>query len=154
MTYKVHFKNIIVVGVLLISSIAIHLLQKEAPSTDIDEVAAEQNIDTMIPKNHSLIPIEIKNSESLDSIFGNYGHVNLYIEKGQQQVLIAKHVRLLRAPKNPSHFAVLVKDSEANYITKYDQAFYVSLSSHKNIGTVFVLEKKALQHIQVGLEHE
>jgi hypothetical protein len=154
MNYKAHSKNIIVVGILLLASIAIHFLQnEEAPATE-EADTNDQGIDTMIPKNHSLIPIEIKNSESLDSIFGNYGQVNLYVEKSQQQVLVAKNVKLLRAPKNPSHFAVLVKDSQATYITKYDQPFYVSVSSQQNTGTVFVLEKKVTKHIQVGLEHE
>lgn len=154
MNLKPHLKNIYIVGILLISSIALHFLQSKPETESTEPQQEEADLQTMIPRNHSLIPIEIKNSESLDSIFGNYGLVNLYIDKDGKQILVAKNIRLLRAPRNPSHFAVLVKDSESTYITKYDQEFYVSISSNKNSGTVFVQEKKGQQQIQVGLEND
>lgn len=154
MNIKAHLKNIYIVGTLLVSSIAIHFLQAKPEVKPVTHEEEDTNLQTMIPKNHSLIPIEIKNSESLDSIFGNYGSVNLYIDKQGKQILVAKNIKLLRAPRNPSHFAVLVKDSESIYITKYDQPFYVSISSNKNSGTVFVQEKQRQQQIQVGLEND
>ncbi len=152
MNLKLHYKNAIVVGTLLFASVSIHYLQKEpSPPHEVEE---NNEVFTMIPKNHTLIPIEIKNSESLDSIFGNFGYVNLYIEKRGKQVLIGRNVKLIRAPRNPNQFAALVKDNQTNYITTYDSAFFVSISSEKNSGTVFVNEKVQLNQIQVGIDND
>ncbi len=97
------------------------------------------SLDTLIPKAHVLIPIEISNSESLDSIFGNYGWVNLYTSSGvgpnMANKLVAKHIKLIRSPYRADIFAVMVHEEKANQILQYSGPFSVSLQSPKNIGT-------------------
>ncbi|MCB0348109.1 MAG: hypothetical protein KDD37_04700 [Bdellovibrionales bacterium] len=154
MISKKHKKNITIVGILLLSSIMIHFLQNDPVIEDGNSRSADVDLVTIIPKNHTLIPIEVKNSESLDSIFGNYGYVNLYVEKNHKQQLVGKNIKLIRAPKNPSQFAVLVKDEQTKYIAAYDTEFFVSISGEKNSGTVFVKEQKQQSHIQVGIEND
>lgn len=79
-----------------------------------------KGIDTFIPKNFSLIPLqELQNQESLDSLLGAYGMVDLYSSPSEQpseKTLLAKNVKILRAPKNPSQLAVLVPTPDAPHI--------------------------------------
>jgi hypothetical protein len=151
---KQNLKSIAIGMLFIITSIFLSTQKQENNNEKIS--VEEKQLDTFIPKNHSLIPIEIKNSETLDSIFGNYGKVNLYLEKSGKNILIVKNIKLLRAPKNPSHFAVLVSDEKASLITKYDKPFFVSLSSNSNSGTVFVTEetKRKVSNVYIGVENE
>ncbi|MCB0362798.1 MAG: hypothetical protein KDD35_08750, partial [Bdellovibrionales bacterium] len=76
-------------------------------------ILGPQSIDTLIPHGFTLVPIEVQNSDSLNSILGNKGIVNLLApprEEGQKTRLIAQRVPILRAPLNPSQFAVLVPE--------------------------------------------
>lgn len=147
-------KNLSIILALFVSSLVISQLHSK-PEHKPEEDMMPPEIDTVIPKNHSLIPIEIKNSESLDSIFGNYGLANLYVEANGRQRLVVKNIKLLRAPKNPSHFAVLVKDAKAHLITRHEALFFVTLSSDKNSGTVFVEETpRSTSNIQIGIEND
>lgn len=73
-------------------------------------------VDTLIPYGYTLVPIEIENYEALDSVFGNYGVVDLYTankDVDRPPKLIGKRLKMLRAPLNPTQFAVLVKDEES-----------------------------------------
>jgi hypothetical protein len=91
--------------------IGLSLLAPSAPSTSVARETAAQ-VDTRIPKGFVLVPIEVRNYEALDSILGPFGIVDLYqgeARDGSDQRLIARDVRILRAPKNPSHFAVLIR---------------------------------------------
>lgn len=73
-------------------------------------------IDTFIPANHVLVPIDVHNFESLDSVFGRYGIADLYVP-GQLEPLI-KGIKLLRSPKNPRQFAALIDENHSQRIVK------------------------------------
>lgn len=98
-------------------------------------------VDTYIPKGFVLVPIEVQNYESLDSILGQFGVVDLFQAGGgahPQQVQVARNVRMLRAPQNPSHFAILVQESEVSGILKNNSAFFVVVKYPGKDGTQFV----------------
>lgn len=99
-------------------------------------------IDTHIPRGYVLVPIEVQNYEALDSILGRFGWVDLFktdtsIDSRPQQ-LVAKHVRILRAPQNPSQFAVLVPEDQAAKIVAHPGAFTVIVKRPQEGGTEFV----------------
>lgn len=103
-------------GVILI--LAFFLTPKEAEE---QTVAAPAEADTYIPAGHVLIPLEISNIESIKGILGSHGVVDLFraSEDGTHEPrLVAKHVKLIRAPLDREHFAVLVLESEASPILK------------------------------------
>lgn len=107
--------------------------------------------DTFIPKDHSLLPIEIANSQSLDSLLGSHAIVDLFVRtKGSGSGLkrVANKIKILRAPKNPNVYAVLCHRSETEKIYKYPGPFYVSLLNPKSTGTNFV-NKKRVKRIEV-----
>lgn len=104
------------------------------------------SIDTYIPKGHVLVPIEVTNQEALDSIMGQFALVDLFQgESPSQQRPVAKNVRILRAPQNPQHFAILVPDRDVDGIMKYGGAFTVVVKRMGQAGTEFVKESKQVR---------
>ena len=97
--------------------------------------------DTHIPKGFVLVPIEARNYEALDSILGRFGTVDLYqgdAANGVKQRLVARNVRILRAPQNPSHFAVLIPEREAERVLAESGPFTVTVKRPGSDGTEFV----------------
>lgn len=98
------------------------------------ESAPATEIDIMIPAGFVLLPIEVENYESLDSILGQMGVVDLYqnmVAKNQRR-LVASFVRILRNPHNPSQFSILVPEHNVSAITNNFGPYFVSLRPRKN----------------------
>lgn len=131
------------VGVLMALGMATIIQIAGAASTpDRPEV----EIDTYIPAGYVLVPINVHNSENVDSMFGSYGMVDLYpvSETGQSsQSAILRGVKMLRAPRNPNQFGVLVPENLAATLVRSGSAFAVVVLNRRANGTV--LEKKPTQ---------
>ena len=69
-----------------------------------------QVIDTFIPSQHVLIPLEFENAWALKSFSGAFLRADIY--SGRKKVLT--NTRILRAPKNPDVYAVLLSDEIAS----------------------------------------
>jgi len=84
---------------------------------------AGPSVDTFIPSGYVLVPIELVNGESLNSLVGDMGGVvDLYLssnEDKRKSVKVGSKLKLLRAPLNPQQYAVLVKDSESSLLLSY-----------------------------------
>lgn len=95
-------------------------------------------IDIMIPSGFVLLPIEVENYESLDSVLGQMGVVDLYQNQAgsNKRSLVASFVRILRNPHNPNQFSILVPEKNAALITNHFGPYFVSLRPRKN-GTGF-----------------
>lgn len=125
-----------------------------------------ESVATMIPAGYVLVPIEVSNYESLDSILGQYGVVDLYKSSdrpGGAPTKVAEHIRILRAPNNPNHFAVLATESESPSLVRYNGAFQVVVQNPKSSGTKVVssdvtpaqvLKKRAPQRVHVEVFDE
>lgn len=96
------------------------------------------SITTLIPAGQVLVPIEVENYEALDSILGPYGFVDLFSANGRHRQLLARNVKILRAPQNPSHFAVLVNENEAGALLKTSERFYVVVQGRPRDGMELV----------------
>ncbi len=98
------------------------------------------SVDTHIPRGYVLVPINVLNYESLDSILGPFGVVDLYHDAIEQASpgAVARNVRILRAPQNPSHFAVLVRDADASRLLQKGNSFHVIVKPPQTVGTKFV----------------
>lgn len=111
-------------------------------------------VDILIPEGQSLVPIEVTNYETLDSLLGTHGVVDLFFvdpTKPETGKKIASMVKILRAPKNPSHFAVLVPARLAQHILQYQGPFTVSVQNPKfQTGTLF--EKRAHRKSRIVYE--
>jgi hypothetical protein len=98
-------------------------------------------MDTLIPRGFVLVPIEVQNYEALDSILGRFGVVDLFqggVEPAVAQRLVARNVRILRAPQNPSHFAILIREEEVPRILQQGGQFTVIVKRQQSDGTEFV----------------
>jgi hypothetical protein len=118
--------------------------------------AVRAQVDTYIPKGFVLVPIEVQNYESLDSILGQFGVVDLFqagTAAQPQQKLVARNVRILRAPQNPSHFAILVQEAEVSGILKNSTPFFVVVKHPDKTGTEFVKGEVAV-HRSIVYERE
>lgn len=105
--------------------------ERPGPPSEVTSVA------THIPRGYVLIPIDVQNFEALDAVFGRFGHVDLYRAEPPGQPL-AVNVRLLRAPQNPSRFAVLVPEREAHQILAHSGSYIVIVKAPTAAGTEFV----------------
>ena len=115
---------------------------------------SSEGIDLLIPAGQSLVPIEVANYETLDSLLGSFGVVDLFFvdpmnpETGKK---IDSMVKILRAPKNPSHFAVLVPAQQAQKILQFKGPFVVSVQNPKH-QTGMQFEKGTKQHSRIVYE--
>lgn len=140
-----HHRDISIFCGLAILAIVSQLLtspSKEGPTPIAFE---EETADTYIPEGFSLVPIEVANIESLDAILGDFGVVDLFTVSTPSLPVpqrIAYKIKIMRAPKNPQHFAVLVPFSEVPQIMKHPGPFTVSVLNPKSRGTEFAREKK------------
>ncbi len=112
----------ITVGFCLIVAIMVDTHDKTAAAKGFSTPYA--GIDTFIPNGYVLLPIDVQNLESLDSLLGQYGVVDLYTPG--DPVAVAKGLKIIRSPKDPSEFSVLVPESQsAALVRAEDKPFLV-----------------------------
>lgn len=147
------------VGLLIISlcPVILSLLMTAKSNSHHGGVLSPQSIDTLIPDGFTLVPIEVQNVDSLDSILGPKGVVNLLApprREGAKTRLVARRVPILRAPLNPSHFAVLVPESISRSITQEPGPFWVVIQNPNQQGMSFEknLKKQKVQVIDGGVD--
>lgn len=107
-------------------------VKNESPTDDPESAS------TFIPAGYVLVPIEVANFESLDSILGHFGIVDLYVPSEDPKYRarkIAERLKILRAPLNPSHFAVLARESESARLVSHSGPFTVVVQNPDSSGT-------------------
>jgi hypothetical protein len=99
---------------------------------------SELSLLEQIPDGYVLVPIEPINLDALDSIFENYGYVDLYRsdESGDafrkvKRNRIATSVVLVRAPKNPRRFAVVLHESAEDTMASLNEPVFAVLRKTK-----------------------
>ncbi len=102
------------------------------------------NWDTFIPDGQSLVPIQVSNYESLDQIIGQFGVVDLLstpLSPNEKAKRVAYAVKLIRSPKSPRHFSVLVPADKAPSLAGFNGEFTVVVRNPKLIGTKIVKDR-------------
>jgi len=142
-----------VMAAVLLSSFLLVLLKGCTPEAPTP-LGGPAEISTLIPAGFVLIPVELKNVKSVDSILGPFGRVDLYVQNPREgSRLIARNVKLLRAPKNPSLFAVLAPQEESiKIMTAEEQGLYAVIKNKAQDGTEFV--KPTLKHSRISYSPE
>lgn len=83
-------------------------------------VVERTQADDFIPAGFVLIPVQLENHQSIDSIVGGHAIVNLYVTRdaegvaGSRNLLLGRNLRMVRAPLNPQQFAVLVPEKQVD----------------------------------------
>jgi hypothetical protein len=101
---------------------------------------AAATMDVLIPAGFALVPIQVTNFESLDSILGQEGVVDLFLPPADgigRARRVASNVRILRSPQDASHFAVLVPATESHRLVSQAGAFFVAVQNPRRHGAAF-----------------
>jgi hypothetical protein len=118
----------------------------------IETQAAPESADTVIPAGFVLVPIQLENQESVSSLMGEYGIVNLFLSArvtGHSKIKVGQHLRLLRAPLNPDQYAVLVPEDEAGKILEAQGPFFAVLQNpNENKAMAWQKKKKSNSRIE------
>jgi hypothetical protein len=126
----------LVIGVccLVCSALATNFLsKKEEPQKQLNSVP--ENADTFIPEGYNLVPIQLINAEAIGSIISDFAVVDLYsssADSAKSSRCVAKNIKLLRAPLNPEHFAILIPDRNTASLFSKGDAFYAVLRNQKD----------------------
>jgi hypothetical protein len=121
------------------------------PRVDTDD---RVTADTFVPKGLVLVPIEVENYQSLESILGPHGVVDLYtmpVQPGEKARKVASGIKILRAPLNPSQFAVLANSQDAPELVHAGH-YFVVVKNPQETGTHIERVEKAqpkLSHLIV-----
>ncbi len=102
-------------------------------------------VDTLIPSGYVLIPIELANADPLSSMVGTTAVVDLYttsMDAKQKGRKIGSRLKLVRAPKNPNLYAVLVKESQSDQVLAQPGPYFAVIQNHKQEGSEIQLKQK------------
>lgn len=101
--------------------------------------------DTFIPAGYVLVPIQIDNGQNVSGFIDAFALVDLYASTSSGgNALIAEKIKLIRAPLNPSQFAVLATEYQAKQIMQINTAFWVVLQNRNSLRAN--LEKNTMQN--------
>lgn len=101
------------------------------------------NLNVLIPKGHVLYPFEAANFESVEPLLEAYNMVQVYNPENGD--LIAKNIKILRAPKNPSHLAFLVPVDIANKLAPFGLNFKIAIQKRVNQKPLWVLKENDIK---------
>lgn len=129
-----------ILGCLLIMGLILLFSQNQKETSSLSPIAKNGGsyaealpIDTFVPNGFVLVTLQLTNGESIDSMIGNYGMVDLYpanshdfisgnknvYEHSDRQTSaspIATHLRIIRAPNNHKLFGVLLPEGSRKLI--------------------------------------
>jgi hypothetical protein len=137
-----HGQKWLLIGLIVFSGVLALLWDHSDKPTATVKREASPTVDTFIPAGYVLVPIQVVNYEALDSILGQFGIVDLFLpapdlKKHAQKV--ASRIKILRAPQNPSQFAVLARTEDSEKLLSKGANFLVVIQNTKEPGTGFVI---------------
>ena len=143
---KKNQKRIAVILMVFFMVCAWLIQSKEETSIDLNPTTDVESIDTYIPNGFVLVPIEIQNLNALDSLVGQFAIIDLYIPNHDQPLVSG--VKLIRSPKDPSQFAVLVQDQLSQSIVKKSQNPFQVVVQNPKQNQVKIYHKPKLTRIK------
>ncbi len=147
-TNEERFKVILGLTISFIISLLIYMLKD---NSDLKKPALKEleiNLAVMIPQGYILYPFQAVNFEHIQPLLSAYNIVQVYNPK--TGTLIAKNIKILRAPKDPSHLAFVVPVDIANKLASFGLEFKIALQKYINKPPVWMLNKKSKNKITFG----
>lgn len=150
----------ILVGLL---TVIINRISTESQS---EKISSKQNttsddIDTFIPRGYVLIPMDFVNIDSLSAMIGDTAVIDIYqvdagtnVEKSLNKgVKVVSKVKLLRAPKNPHQFAILIQEKLGDQILSFRGPFWAVLQNRSSANTEVIESEKKQKTNTVRIEY-
>lgn len=87
--------------------------------------------DTFIPQGYVLVPLEISNATTISQLIGEYTYVDIHATNSENRKakLLAKNLRMIKAPNNPELFAVLINEKANNLIHKLSEPVFITIKN-------------------------
>jgi len=95
----------------------------------------EKELDELIPEGFALLPIELINKEALSALIGETAFIDIYTLQSQTMnpnKKIASRMKLIKSPKNPDQFAIVILESKALDILKHPGPYFATIQNRKN----------------------
>lgn len=95
----------------------------------------EKELDELIPEGFALLPIELINKEALSALIGETAFIDIYTLQSQTMnpnKKIATRMKLIKSPKNPDQFAIIISESRTLDILKYPGPYFATIQNRKN----------------------
>ena len=135
--YKGHFFIILCLMVLsFVSKILPGLLKTQAETLSLD---------SMVPKDFVLLPIEISNGKDIIGLMGKYGVVDLYAysdQTGLPEKQAGGAIKILPPETEDGRFVALVPEKEALGLFEYSNPFYAVVQNPNKSGAKIYKRKK------------
>lgn len=135
--YSGHFLVILCLVCLSLVPKIVSIMSKEQPKSF--------SLDSLVPKDFVLLPIEISNGQDIMGIIGKYGVVDLYAYSKQSGVpdkQAASAVKILPPETEEGRFVALVPEKEVSYLFKYSDPFYAVIQNPNKIGSKIYKKKE------------
>lgn len=109
--------------------------------------------DTVIPKGFVLVPVEIANIQAVAGIIDKLGVIDLYSGGTEEKpsALIASKIKVMRAPLNPSQYAVLAPELLSREIMKHKAPFWAVVQNRDAVNSpgITPIPPAATKHIEI-----
>jgi hypothetical protein len=119
---------------------------------NVEKEKSPDSADTVIPAGYVLVPIQLENQDSISSLMGEFGVVNLFLSArvtGHGRVKVGQRLKLLRAPLNPDQYAVLVPEEESGKILEAQGPFFAVLQNPNEAKAgAWIKRKKAVSRVE------
>lgn len=113
--------------------------KKDLPRIELPE------LDEMIPAGFVLLPVELVNREALASIMGSTAVVDILTVNPttlSPQTKIASRIKMLRSPKNPDFFALLIEENASMEVLSKPGPYFALIQNKKQMNSNFYKDKK------------
>ena len=139
---KKYILQILIIFILVILSLISHFLP-------LNKKVKPVSLDTLVPKNFVLMPIELSNGKDIINIIGSYGVVDLYAYSkttGLPEKQAGGAIKILPPETEEGGFTALVPEKEAIRLFKYSEPFYAVIQNPNKTGSKIYKnrEKKSL----------
>lgn len=129
------------------------ILHFKSDVSEKSEPSKKISADTLIPRNHVLVPLEISNITTVGALIDQYGIIDLYSGYENSSNLIASKVKILKAPLNPNQYAVLVTENLSKEIMKAKGPFWAvvqnSILARESFKSINNQKPKKVQTIEI-----
>ena len=146
LNFKKIIKNekIILCAVFMALGLITYLITREEPKISAP-IVERPELDELIPAGQVLLPIELVNREALAAIMGSTAVVDLLTVNPttmSPQTKIASRVKMIRSPKNPDFFALLVEESASAQILSRPGPYFALIQNKRQTQSNFYQAKK------------
>jgi len=137
-------------AVAIVLCLGFWIVKKSSSAAPAPQEERLEAIDTYIPLGFVLVPIEISNKSAVEAVLGDRAVVDLYRqnEKGGTEK-VASSVKLVRAPLNPTQFAVLVPEDESERLVQGASEYTVVIQNRKSSRSSFQRQARGKQRQQI-----